>query len=598
MAITEIQNIPQGKLLLLTGFPGAGKSTFCQQIAINGIATGLPVIYVTTESTSNDLVTSLQERGMGKTMPETLAIVDAFTQTVGLMCKPHGITLCANCADLNSLSIAVTKLRGRMNDKPLMLVFDSLTSPYLFNGLNVIKFIQQFLAMLALEGNAVVATMDAGCGKAEDLGAIMSIPDGIIQLEMRQKEQTIKVVKHPSLKPSSFNTSIARKFSVETALEEIREPDFLNKYTKSLFFGKTIFRPRLGDYVNAFWPKLAYWSGMLWDPQGFPLIIYENTWEDQSAMGSELYTSIVPQPYKSLFWLINAFRKIGVFPKDFSRVQDMKRVWWWRFPYGIGARIERFGIIEYLPAQSKDNEHHYRIYENSDCWELDGVGAALASYLPPAMAGHLYGLEAVDRMWIAEETKCIGLGDPFCEVKLVPGELDELQHTLNIDAKKASRIHIRLIDNFASHLLNGKLLTNRAELGPDIHLQIPFHTFGFPHIAGDRSRMAIRMGGAKSGKEIAERLLAEGLEPEDIIQRILQSLETLKAGLATSAGGKIKIEENIEPMRTKYMTRLREPSCYFTTGFLNGLYGRTHGLRIKETKCLAAGDLYCEWEII
>jgi predicted hydrocarbon binding protein len=109
--------------------------------------------------------------------------------------------------------------------------------------------------------------------------------------------------------------------------------------------------------------------------------------------------------------------------------------------------------------------------------------------------------------------------------------------------------------------------------------------------------MAIRMGGAKSGKEIAERLLAEGLEPDRVIQRVFGSMERLRVGIAATAGGKIKIEENIEPMRTRYMTNLRDLSCYFTTGFLNGVYGATHGLRVRETKCFAAGHTHCEWEI-
>ena len=142
--------------------------------------------------------------------------------------------------------------------------------------------------------------------------------------------------------------------------------------------------------------------------------------------------------------------------------------------------------------------------------------------------------------------------------------------------------------------MNGTTLTDRTEFGPDIHLQIPFHNFGFSHIAGDHSRMAIRMGGAKSGKEIAERLLAAGLEPDQVISQVFQSLETLKVGVVSLSGNRITIEENIEPMRTWYMTLLRELSCHFTTGFLNGLYKSTYDLRIKETKCLAAGHPHCE----
>jgi predicted hydrocarbon binding protein len=208
------------------------------------------------------------------------------------------------------------------------------------------------------------------------------------------------------------------------------------------------------------------------------------------------------------------------------------------------------------------------------------------------------GLEAKDRVWNAIETKCLGLGDPYCEVKIVPGETDLAEASIKKDAEMVTRIHSRLIEKFKSQILNGEIPTNRPAFGPDIHLQLPFHNFGFSHIAGDHSRMAIRMGGAKSGKELTERLLAAGLQPDEVIDRIYDTFKTLKVGVVTKSDSRIIIEENIEPLRTWYMTRLRELSCHFTTGFLNGLHKTTHDLRINETKCIAAGDPHCEWEII
>jgi predicted hydrocarbon binding protein len=541
----------------------------------------------------------MRARGLGETRPDSFAIVDAYTQTVGLACSSQKTNVCAHCADLNSISMAVTKLRRRLNGQDVLLVFDSLTSPYLFNGLNVVKFIQQFLAKFAEEGNRVLVTMDEGCGKEEDLGAMMSVADGIVRLKMGKSDQSFQVVKHPDIPPGTFDKPIPKKFDAETALEEITDPEFLNLYVKSMFRGKTCFRPRLGDYVNAFWPKLAYWSGMFWDPDGFPLIIYDDTREDQSATGSDEFISFLPQPYKTMFRLINFLKRIGVFPKEFKSPKDINRIWRpLSFPYGMGARLERYGRIEYLPDKSKINEYHYRIYENSDCWDLENIGSTIASYLPPAMAGQLMGLESIERAWNAIETKCIGLGDPYCEVKIIPGPSNEVQDHLKRDSETVARIHNHLIEKYFSHITDNLTLTDRPEIGPNIHLQIPFHSFGFAHIAGDRSRIALRMGGVKSGKELGERLLAAGLQPDEVIDRVFESFKNLKTGIVTKAGNRITIEENIEPMRTWYMTRLRELSCHFSTGFLNGLFKAAYDLRIKETKCLAAGHPHCEWEII
>jgi len=46
------------------------------------------------------------------------------------------------------------------------------------------------------------------------------------------------------------------------------------------------------------------------------------------------------------------------------------------------------------------------------------------------------------------------------------------------------------------------------------------------------------------------------------------------------------------------LKRLEKISYVFTTGFLNGLFSAVKNQHVREVKCIAAGDPYCEWEII
>jgi ubiquinone/menaquinone biosynthesis C-methylase UbiE len=41
---------------------------------------------------------------------------------------------------------------------------------------------------------------------------------------------------------------------------------------------------------------------------------------------------------------------------------------------------------------------------------------------------------------------------------------------------------------------------------------------------------------------------------------------------------------------------MEEPSCFLTTGFLNGPFSAVNNQHVRETRCITAGDLCAEWE--
>ena len=193
LSLAEIQEVPKSNLILLAGPPGSGKSTFCHQVVLNGLAMDRPVIYVTTEHGPSEVTDLLKERGAGEPPPGALSFVDAFGETVGATTPERSDTIGANCEDLNSISMAIAKLQERIGRRDVFLAFDSLTSPYLFNEKEVFRFMRLCLAKFASEGNSVLALMDEGCGKEEDLGAMMSVADGILRMEMRDHSRTLNV---------------------------------------------------------------------------------------------------------------------------------------------------------------------------------------------------------------------------------------------------------------------------------------------------------------------------------------------------------------------------------------------------------------------
>jgi predicted hydrocarbon binding protein len=239
------------------------------------------------------------------------------------------------------------------------------------------------------------------------------------------------------------------------------------------------------------------------------------------------------------------------------------------------------------------------MYESSDCWAFAGTGAAMAAYHPSNIAGMCEAIEKNRREWNAIETKCIGLGDPYCEFKLVPGEIRELRDSLEaVDSTIMGKIHDRLITQLMGFLLDNKPLVERPTLGNEMHLHAVGHAFSFPYLAGERYQMALRMGGSRVGREVGEHLIGEGLDRDEAIIRVINFLKYCKVGKIT-LGKTIKIEDNCESyMMKNNMLKPEEACCFFTTGFLNGLFSAVKHQHVREIRCIALGDPYCEWEII
>ena len=198
------------------------------------------------------------------------------------------------------------------------------------------------------------------------------------------------------------------------------------KQNVRLTFGapEIVLRKEIGDFVNIAWRDLILWSGMLWDPKRFPKIMYDwiKVQYDARNWGKDLL-SFLP-------WQKRLTLKLFM-PKSFSKVKDMKK-----FAASFLKNQEvtfRVGKSEYLEKISKTDEHYYRVYENYECWGFGNVGSPLALVRLAMNAVSLSTTEREGKNWNIIETKCIGLGHPYCEHKMVPGEIDDLQVSLEKD---------------------------------------------------------------------------------------------------------------------------------------------------------------------
>jgi predicted hydrocarbon binding protein/KaiC/GvpD/RAD55 family RecA-like ATPase len=574
--LSQLQEVPPRNLILLVGPPGSGKTTFSQQTILQNLAIDRPIIYLTNESGSSEAEKALIERGLGEIEPGLLHFVDAYNETVGVSVSDRLDTVVADCNDLTSVDIAVSKLTQQLGRKGILLVFDSLTSPYLFNGSEILRFMKQTLSRFAAKGNSVLACMDTGCGKEEDLGAMMSITDGIIRMDIKENSRIITVVKHPKVAPAKIETPLTWNSMITIKYNPMR----LGQIMEAVFAGggKT-FRTEVGDYVNIFWRNLVSWSGMLWDPKRFPTMAYE--------LDKEMEFTGVRRGLKNLPWHMKLLFKLYM-PKNFNKVKNVKK-----FLSFQSKPMENRGmrVIEYMEDISKKDEYYLKVKEGYNCWGLENVGARLAFQDCGLLAGAFNALEKEERDWNAFETKCVGSGDQYCELKIVPGEASEMKDFLEgIDYSTVEEIHDRMTDQLMAFMIHNKPLGDRPRLGSELVFYIIFHVT-YPGLLNERYRMALRMGGAKAGKEVGEHLMNAGIAEDQAVKRFIEFIEYCKVGKIT-LGETIRMKENCETFGLK----TEEPSCFFTTSFLNGFFSAVKNQHVKETKCIAMGDPYCEWE--
>jgi len=204
------------------------------------------------------------------------------------------------------------------------------------------------------------------------------------------------------------------------------------------------------------------------------------------------------------------------------------------------------------------------------------------------------GFEKKERDWNMVETKCVAMGDSYCEFKVTAWETDELKHFLeSVDSFVVERVYERLMDQLTGFIAQGKPLPERPRLGNRVAFNQMFLITSLPALASERYRMAVRMGGARAGKEVGKHLMEAGIGQDEVIKRVIDFMEYCKVGKIT-LGETIRMKENCE----SFGLETGELTCFFTTGFLNGLFSVVKNKHVREIKCIAAGDPHCEWEII
>ncbi len=578
MSISDFYDIPRNSLVLLSGPPGSGKSTFCKDTVRYYLKnrTGL-VIYLATESRPDEIIESLLTGGVNVNQLERIKIIDAYSATLAdLPESKHGVVVDgADCTDLTGMGAKISKLADSVNSSDSLLVFDSLSAPYIFNGESTIKFLRMSLTRFALQGNRVLVCLAEGLGKSEDLVAMQSISNGVIRIEPQAQKRVLNVAKFPNMKPIVLDYVL--KGSVEPVGYNLQNP-FTTQWfsnSESALMGKRT-RQAVPDKVNLIWLQLALWGGMLWDRR-FPTLMYNFGRDIYYQVAQQLIPRVVQQNPQvkgknDLVGLVNTLMPT------------------------IKGAIATLGGGELYMVEPKTNndEIHIGWNESDLCFAFPNVNGALCYFYSGALASVIKAstdyLEQ-GRSWEAVEYMCLGLGDSTCRARVVPAGSDGLTAYLeSADNVKIERVNERITEQMASYLLTGQPPIQRRRLGEGIHVTQFQKEITLPALSSDIFRRALSMAGVNSGMKLAEYLGERGISANESINQLGKFLMYANVG-QVQFGEKLRIVENAETVGLKSSL----PICSFTTGFLGGFATVTKGTKVHEDVCQSTGGDYCEW---
>jgi circadian clock protein KaiC len=167
---------PEGRILLIEGDPGVGKTTLALQFLMEGAKRGEPSVYVTLSETREELVQVASSHGWSLDGIEIfeLAPPEAFTeQEQNTLFHPSEV-------ELAEMTKAVTDLCARV--KPRRLVFDSLSEVRLL-AQSPLRYRREVLALKQFFAgrNCTVLLLDDRTDTVD--GHLQSIAHGVVSLD-------------------------------------------------------------------------------------------------------------------------------------------------------------------------------------------------------------------------------------------------------------------------------------------------------------------------------------------------------------------------------------------------------------------------------
>lgn len=191
--------ISEGSNILITGPPGVGKTIFCENIAIDCMNHNMNCIYVTTDTTPEEIKNNLSK----SSREEEITFIDSYTWLIGKSEEKYFVENLHNLTELNFRIISA----GSSVEAPFLLIFDSISPLSLYNSeQHVMIFLQRLLAKIKGWKSYGLYIIQSNVHSEEFYNTVGYMVDGIFDMRIRDEEEIQRYFRVRSLKNASHDT--------------------------------------------------------------------------------------------------------------------------------------------------------------------------------------------------------------------------------------------------------------------------------------------------------------------------------------------------------------------------------------------------------
>lgn len=193
--------ITEGSNILITGPPGVGKTIFCENIAIDCMNRNMNCIYVTTDTTPEEVRNNMS---LSKSsLEEEITFIDSYTWLTEKSEEKFFVENLNNLTELNFRIISA----GSSVEAPFLLIFDSISPLSLYNSeQHVMIFMQRLLAKIKGWKSYGLYIIQSNVHSEEFYNAVGYMVDGIFDMRIRDEEEINRFFRVRSLKNTSHDT--------------------------------------------------------------------------------------------------------------------------------------------------------------------------------------------------------------------------------------------------------------------------------------------------------------------------------------------------------------------------------------------------------